>query len=429
MGKQDRYRWELLLWLWLAFFFNQADRQIFNVSLPLIKADLGLTDAQAGLVGSLFALTLGLMIPFAGVVGDLLNRKRIIGFSLLFWSAATLLTGLSNTLLHLIVLRSLAVGGGEAFYAPAANGLISQHHHQTRALAMSIHQTSLYAGVVVSGALGGYIAQHYGWKNAFYLFGGAGVVLSAILFLRLRPTPTVAITTVNTARSKTEQPDRRSVAFFKEALLALLRKRAARLLCGAFLTLVVVNVGYTVWTPTFLHEKFGLSVAEAGFTSMFYHHVAAFVGVMGGGWLSDKLALKAVRYRLIIQSAGLLLGVPFIVGMGQADTPFWTFFCLAGFGFCRGLYEANLYTTLFEVIEPQYRSTAVGLSAMFAYVTAALVPFLLGYLKPTFGLSNGLSSLGLAYLTGGICVLATYIKSESVNRNAGPERKSDVVAL
>ncbi|MGF7218688.1 MFS family permease [Spirosoma lacussanchae] len=413
MKKQDRYRWELLLWLWLAFFFNQADRQIFNVSLPLIKTDLGLTDAQAGLVGSLFALTLGLMIPMAGIAGDLLNRKRIIGFSLLFWSAATLLTGLSNSLLQLIVLRSLAVGGGEAFYAPAANGLISQHHHQTRALAMSIHQTSLYAGVVVSGALGGYIAQQYGWKNAFYLFGGAGVILSAVLFVRLRPTPTLAATI-----SGAEQP-----AFFKEALLALLRKPAARLLCGAFLTLVVVNVGYTVWTPTFLHEKFGLSVAEAGFTSMFYHHVAAFVGVMGGGWLSDRLAMRSVRYRLVIQSGGLLLGVPFIVGMGQAATPFWTFVCLAGFGFCRGLYEANLYTTLFEVIEPPYRSTAVGLSAMFAYVIAALVPFLLGYLKPTVGLSNGLSSLGLAYLLGGLCVWSTlrwYFQKDRVQQPLTP---------
>lgn len=394
MENRDGYKWELLVWLWLAFFFNQADRQIFNVSLPLIKADLGLTDAQAGLVGSLFALTLGLMIPFAGIAGDLLNRKKIIGFSLLFWSAATLLTGLSNTLLHLVVLRSLAVGGGEAFYAPAANGLISQYHHKTRAMAMSIHQTSLYAGVVVSGALGGYIAQQYGWKNAFYLFGGAGVILSMILFLRLRPTPALAA-----AISGAEQK-----RFFREAALALLRKPAARLLCLAFLTLVVVNVGYTVWTPTFLHEKFGLSVAEAGFTSMFYHHIAAFAGVMGGGWLSDKLALRSVHYRLIIQSAGLLLGVPFIVGMGQATTPTLTYVCLAGFGFCRGLYEANLYTTLFEVIEPQYRSTAVGLSAMFAYVTAALAPFLLGYLKPTFGLSNGLSSLGLVYLLGGLCV-------------------------
>ena len=126
MKTNNFYKWELLIWLWLAFFFNQADRQIFNVALPLIKADLNLTDAQLGLVGSLFVLTLGLCIPFAGVIGDLSNRKKVIGFSLLFWSVATLFTGFGNTLLHLILLRSLAVGGGEAFYAPAANGLISQ---------------------------------------------------------------------------------------------------------------------------------------------------------------------------------------------------------------------------------------------------------------------------------------------------------------
>jgi MFS family permease len=83
----------------------------------------------------------------------------------------------------LILFRSLAVGGGEAFYAPSANGLISDYHQKTRAIAMSIHQTSVYAGVVMSGALGGYIAQTYGWKNTFYLFGGAGFFISQLRVL------------------------------------------------------------------------------------------------------------------------------------------------------------------------------------------------------------------------------------------------------
>lgn len=409
MKEKNGYKWELLLWLWLAFFFNQADRQIFNVVLPLIKADLSLSDAQMGLVGSLFVLTLGLLIPFAGVTGDLFNRKKIIGFSLLFWSASTLLTGLSHSLLHLIILRSLAVGGGEAFYAPAANGLISQYHQKTRALAMSIHQTSLYVGVVVSGALGGYIAELYGWKNTFFLFGGAGIALSVILFFRLRPTAT-AIATVSISAQRT---------FIKEATLALLRKPTAVFLCGAFLAMVFVNVGYTTWTPTFLHEKFGLSIAEAGFSSMFYHHLFAFMGVISGGWLSDKLALQDTKYRLMVQSAGLFLAVPFIVGMGQASTPSLTYVCLAGFGFFRGVYDANIYATLFEVIEPQYRSTSVGLSAMFAYVVAALAPFLLGYLKPTLGLSDGLSALSMVYMLGGICIWAAlqwYMKNNRIQQ-------------
>lgn len=405
MNKPNFYKWELLIWLWLAFFFNQADRQIFNVALPLIKADLGLTDAQLGLVGSLFVLTLGLCIPFAGVIGDMGNRKKIIGFSLLFWSIATICTGFGNSLIHLILFRSLAVGGGEAFYAPAAYGLISQYHQKTRALAMSIHQTSLYAGVIMSGAVGGYIAQTYGWKNTFYLFGGAGVVLSALLFWRLQATPIAATLSLGNQKG-----------FIKNAVTELIKKPSALLLCGAFLTLVVVNVGYTTWMPTFLHEKFHLSLAQAGFNSMFYHHIFAFIGVISSGLLSDKLALKSINYRLVIQSAGLLLGVPFIYAMGQAETQFLTHVALSGFGFFRGVYEANLYATLFAVIEPPYRSTSVGLSAMFAYITASLAPFLLGYLKPTLGLAHGLSALSMAYFLGGICILIAlkwYFKKDS----------------
>lgn len=392
------YKWELLVWLWLAYFFNQGDRQIFNIALPLIKADLGLSDAQLGLVGSIFILTLGVCFPIAGIVGDVFNRKKIVGYSLLFWSAATFFTGFSFSLVHLILLRSLAVGGGEAFYAPAAYGIIGEHHQRTRALAMSIHQTSLYVGIIFSGAIGGYIAQTYGWKSTFFLYGGAGIVLAGLLFWRLQPTPVaVAATSVEENRR-----------FIRQALAELFSKPSALLLCFAFLCLVVVNVGYTTWMPTFLHEKFQLSIAEAGFDSMFYHHVFAFIGVMSGGLLSDRLALKSPHYRLIIQCLGMLLGAPFIFGIGQASTPFLTYVFLSGFGFFRGWYESNLYASLFAVIEPRYRSSAVGLSAMFAFATASVVPFLLGYLKPTFGLANGLSTLALAYGAGALCIFVCW---------------------
>ena len=409
MQKKNFYKWELLIWLWLAYFFNQGDRQIFNIALPLIKSDLGLTDAQLGLVGSIFILTLGVFFPIAGFVGDIFSRNKIVSFSLFFWSLATLLTGFGNSLIHLIILRSLSVGGGEAFYAPAANGLIGQFHHKSRALAMSIHQTSLYAGVIVSGALGGYIAQTYGWKNTFFLYGGIGVLLAIILFWRLKPT--------ESRISDLTWDDQKR--FIKASSMALVSKPSAILLCVAFLSLVIVNVGYTTWMPTLLHEKFNLSIASAGFNSMFYHHIFAFIGVIIGGVLSDKLALKAIKYRLVVQSLGLLLGVPFIYGIGQAETTFMTYVALSGFGFFRGLYEANLYATLFAVIEPEYRSTSVGLSAMFAFIIASLVPFLLGFLKPTLGLANGLSALSCSYLIGGIAILIAlrfyFLKDSQLN--------------
>jgi MFS family permease len=139
---------------------------------------------------------------------------------------------------------------------------------------------------------------------------------------------------------------------------------------------------------------------------MFYHHAAAFIGIIGGGMLSDKLAVRSKFYRLMIQSAGLLLGAPFIFGMGQGTTLFVVYFCLAGFGLFRGIYEANFITTIYAVIEPKYRASVIGVTYLFVFTIGS--PFLLGYFKQSFGLSNGLSALGIAYILGGLCVLVTW---------------------
>ena len=124
----------------MAFFFHQGDRAIFGVVISEIRADLELTDSQLGLVGSILFLTLALMMPLAGILGDLLKKNWIITCSLIFWSSATLFTGCVHGLLGLILLRSVATAGGEAFYAPAAYPLMAKFHQRTRALAMSLHQ-------------------------------------------------------------------------------------------------------------------------------------------------------------------------------------------------------------------------------------------------------------------------------------------------
>ncbi|MFA7004468.1 MAG: MFS transporter, partial [Verrucomicrobiia bacterium] len=164
------YKWELIVLLWFAFFFNQADRQAYNVVLPLLSADLKLSPVQAGLVASIFLWCYALLVPVAGYLGDISRRKWIVFWSLLVWSAGTILSGATTGLASLIVFRSIATGGGEAFYFPSANSLIGQYHHKTRAMAMSIHQTALYVGLIASGFIAGWIGEHFGWRSAFYVF-------------------------------------------------------------------------------------------------------------------------------------------------------------------------------------------------------------------------------------------------------------------
>jgi sugar phosphate permease len=169
------------------------------------------------------------------------------------------------------------------------------------------------------------------------------------------------------------------------------------------------GVGFITWMPTFLHEKFGFSFARAGFDSTFYHHVAAFLGVMIGAGVTDKLAHKILGVRGIVQMIGLILGIPFIYLLGKSESLLIIYSAMALFGFCRGLYDSNIFAALYDVIEVQYRSTATGIMLMFAFIFGAIAPYLLGVLKPIIGLTNGLAFLSIGYLFASICIFIALV--------------------
>jgi len=394
--KSLAYRWELLVWLWLAFLLNQADRQVFNVVLPLIRTGLGLTPVQAGLVGSVFTISLAVIIPVAGYAGDICSRKRIVVLSLLGWSLATLLTGFSTGLLFLIVVRSVATGVGEGFYAPSAFAMIGEHHVETRAQAMAVHQTSLYVGVVLSGLVAGWLGDHFGWRSAFWAFGSFGIFAALFLQWRLRDRPVVA----------ENQSDRLPLRLVARTLFAT---PTALLLSFGLGGRVFVNVGYLTWMPTYLHERFGMSLAAAGFSSMFYHFAAAFVGVLAGGRLSDRLARKRPAARPLLQTVALLAAAPFLFLLGRANEFWLVCAALAAFGLFCGFYDSSTYASLYEVVEPRFHASATGAMTALAFVIGSLAPVALGAIKQAAGLAVGLSALSLVYLAAGLCLFAAVI--------------------
>lgn len=394
------YRWELLALLFFTFFLHQGDRAIFGVVLSSIREDLQLTDAQLGMVGSALFFTLALLVPVAGYLGDVLSRKWIITVSLVFWSAATMVTGMARGVLELILFRSVATAGGESFYAPAAYSLLAVFHHKTRAFAMSVHQSALYLGVVASGFLGGTMADRWGWRSAFYVFGAGGIVLGLVLMLRLKDAPRDPVGPGGQAGARVGPV---------EALSILFRTRTALLLTIGFTAIVFVNNAYVVWAPNFVQEKFQLSLTTAGGYSMLYHHMAAMVAVLIGGRLSDVMVVSRRQFRLELQTGAMLLGVPVILFMGLADSLTATWVAMAGAGVFRGLYESNTHASLFDVIAPRYRASAVGMMVMVAFLFGSASPWLMGCCRGAFGNANGLSygfaALSIAYLVGGLAVL------------------------
>lgn len=397
---RPRYRWELLALLFCTFFFHQGDRAIYGVVLPAIQAELKLADSQLGLVGTVLFATLALMMPVAGYLGDVWNRKKIIVGSLLFWSLATMLTGLAGGLAGLIAFRSVATAGGESFYAPAAYPLLASHHTKTRALALSIHQSSLYIGVMVSGFIGGAIAEKWGWRSSFFVFGGGGILLGFVLMARMLDAPADGRT------AGQREPVWR-------ALGVVFRSPAALLLTTGFTAIVFVNNAYVVWAPVFLKERFGLSLAQAGGYAMFFHHLAALVGILCGGWFSDRIAARRPAIRPQMMATALLLGAPALFLMGRSQALVSACAAMAVFGLFRGLYEANTHAALFQVIAPKFRASAVGIMTMLAFLAGSVSPWLLGRFRETRpageGLGYGFSSFSAAYVVGGVAVLAAVL--------------------
>jgi len=402
------YRWELLALLWVAFLLNQADRQVYSVVLKSIQADLHLSDAELGLVASILFWTLALFFPVAGYLGDVLSKKWIITCSLLFWSVATLSTGFSLSAWHLVALRSLATGGGEAFYAPPAFALIAQFHRKTRALAMSIHQTAVYLGFVLAGLVGGYISQTWGWRAAFYAFGSFGIAMAGVLAVRLRSGP-AAEDDLPQAAEPAAPPNARADASGAvspwRTLTVLLVTPTALLLSVAFAGMIFVHLAYLTWSPTFMQEKFGLTELQAGFSSMFYFQAAAFMGTLAGGWCSDRWVARRRTVRMEIQIVGLAASAPMIVLFAVGNTVGLACVGLAGFGLFRGLYDANIYASLFDVIPPRYRASANGMMSTLGFLFGAASPYLLGRIKPTVGLSLGLAGLALVHLAAAAAIL------------------------
>ena len=275
--------------------------------------------------------------------------------------------------------------------------MLSDFHGQSsRATAMAIHQTSVYVGIVASGTLAGYIGQTFGWRPAFLVFGGAGllVALAASRWLR-EPVRGQSDTDVADARSSL-------AARVRETLSS----PTALLLSFAFLGMVLVNAAYLTWTPTLLYRKFGLTLAEAGFHATFWHHAGAALGVLVGGRLADRWAIRTRLSRPLIQVAGLLLGAPFIFLLGWSDTRWVVFAALGLFGVFRGFYDSNLFTSLYEVIRPSSRATATGIMLAFAFLGGGFAPVFTGWLGERTGLGFALSLTSFCYAASGLLILA-----------------------
>jgi predicted MFS family arabinose efflux permease len=411
-GRVSRYKWAVVAMLWFVCFFNYADRQaVYSVKTPIAE-EFQLTQSQWGLVGSSFMWVYAVASPFAGFVGDRFRRKTLILGGLFFWSIVCAATALSTRYWHLLLFRALE-GFGEAFYFPASMALISSYHGpDTRSRAMSIHQSGVYLGTIAGGALGGWMGDRYDWRSSFWLLGALGVLLGFCLLVLLRePAPDAPGTEENRDAPPSFAEWWRD---FRSAIDGFLSNRTAfRLMC-VFICANFVAAIFLTWLPSFLHDKFQMSLTLGGITASVYPQLASVLGVVTGGLLADRLATRHRAGRMITQALGLFCGVPFLFLSGWTLSVTVLVATLIGFGCCKGIYDSNIWASLHDWVEPRRRAASVGFMNAVAWLGGGVATAIVGVVAERYGLSVCLSATSLVYLAAALLLVLGTAKKTRV---------------
>jgi MFS family permease len=416
------YPWLAVGLLWFCGFFNYADRQAVNSVFPLIGEEFSLSDFQLGMLGSAFMIVYFATSPFAGYVVDRVTRRVLIPVGLGTWSLICAATGMSQSFGQLVFFRA-AEGLGESFYFPASLSFLADYHgRDTRSRAFGIHQTSVYLGTAGGAALAGHLAKHFGWRSPFYVLGLAGAIYALVLGFWLvepargqaeanKPAPPDPSLVDELDQSKTGRQD------LWNKIVRILANRAALMLLVVFIGANFVAAAFLTWLPTFIYRKFSMGISASSTTSIVWP-LASLLGALCGAVLADWAARRRKGGRIRVQSLGLILGSPFAFLAGWSASFTMLVASLAAAGLCKGIYDANIFASLFDVVEPENRGTAAGLMNSVGWAGGSVAPTAVGLGSNYFGLSLSIASTAAVYLFVGILALLAAHLAEAQGSSA-----------
>jgi len=387
------------VFLFVAAGLNYADRTALSSVIPPLRADLGATDAQIGLAGLLFLWSYAIASPFAGNLADKFSRSRIVFWSILIWSLVTLVTGLVTNMASLLVLR-VALGAVESFYLPAAVALLGEHHGQaTRGKAMGFHLLGLNLGVLLGGAFAGMLAEHYGWRPGFWILGAMGIALAASsrFFLSDRPAPKA------TALA--------SAAPAGSALKAwgyLLRTPSFHCMLVSAMVAGVASWVFLSWLPLFFTENYGMKLGAAGLAGVALYKAPVLLGTGFGGWISDRVARRNPRGRVLVKALSFLVSCPFLFFFIGAPTFTLVATMLIVSSLIRALGVPSEHAIICEVVPAPFRSTAVGIFNTCGSAAGGVGVMLAGLFKQQLGLNVIFGASSFLYAIAGLVLLGLY---------------------
>jgi MFS family permease len=363
--------WMTVALLCVVASLNYLDRTMITTMRSSILQEIPMTEAQFGLLSSVFLWVYGLLSPFAGYIADKFNRSRVILVSLFVWSAVTWMTAHATTFNQLLLTRAL-MGISEACYIPAALALIADYHGtKTRSLATGIHMAGIMAGQSL-GFVGGWIAEEFTWNTSFTALGVFGILYSITLVAVLKDPKQTTIEVNSTAKKEVN---------FMEAVGRMFGNRSFNMALIYWSLLGVVSWLVMGWLPTYYKEHFNLSQTLAGLYATGYLYPASLAGVIVGGILADRWSKKNEKARVLVPVVGLVVAAPFIF---MASTTSFLPAAIAFFvvyAFTRAFSDSNMMPILCMIVDARYRATGYGILNMFSCIVGGLALYAGGVLR------------------------------------------------
>jgi MFS family permease len=363
--------WLTVALLWLVAFINFVDRTMVTTMHGSLVGAIPMSEAQYGLLTSVFLWVYGVMNPFAGFIADRFSRRWVILVSLFGWSLTTCLTSQVQTFPQLLGMRVL-LGITESCYVPAAMALIADYHRgPTRTIALAAHQTGMVAGMMFGG-LGGWLAEKYSWQMAFATLGVPGLLYVVPLLFLLRDAPRVS------PDQATSQPEKIGLG---AALASLWSNRNYRIQLACVVLLGASGWIIIGWLPTYIGEHFGLAQGAAGFSATGFLNGSTIAGMVIGSFWTGRWSKTNLRSHIYVPVIGLSLAIPAMLLCAQSDTLFFALAWLVVFGVCRNFFDVNLVPIVCLVVDPRYRATGIGTIGAFSTFTGGIMIYLVGFLR------------------------------------------------
>ncbi len=305
---QTWYWYYVLALLTICYVANVVDRsQVLAASLQAIKREFNATDAQLGILSGLpFAIFYSFLgIPLAAWA-DRSSRRNVLAWSCALWSAAT---GICGTAVNFAMLFGARVftAIGEAGGSPPSHSLISDYFPKLkRGTAFSIYALAVPVGTAIGAAVGGWGAQHLGWRQTFYLVGFPGLALALLVRATVIEPPRGYADFGGHAPAKAKTPPVRDVLSFMFSRSSFFHLSLAAALHS------VVWYASGAFNNAFFQRSHALTAAQAGYWISFFSAVGG-IGTFAGGYLADRLSTSRNdrRWYLWVPGIATFLCVPF----------------------------------------------------------------------------------------------------------------------